>query len=590
MNLNAALQNAFASYQRGDYLMAETVCRRILKVAPDIGDAWQLLGVTCRKQYRLDEAEHAFRRALQINPGHVEALNSLGLVLLNVRGRLEEARDCFQKALFINADYAPARRNLAGLLLNQGHAEDVLSLLARAEGADFDRLRGQAHLQLGDPDQALDAFNAAQAKTENDGRVSVGRSLALTELGRFDDALQALSGNSDDDARIARAKAHLGAGRSNEAVDALAPVLKSAPRRAKALFLMAQCLWMTGHGTDIAAVFEDALRAEPDRTDLIRLYARTLKQMDKPDAALNVLDRLAKPEAADLAARADILIEAGRGEPAFAAAEAAVAAAAGDISAQAAFARAALMVGRADLALKSAQAMRARHPRNQFWIAIEAEALRAGGEARWSYLCDADAVAGAYDLPVPKDFTDIAAFNEALGERLRRLHGFKAHPLDQSLRNGVQTAVDLRRTGEPVIDAFFSAAQTVVDGHIAAMPDDADHPLFAFKARGGEIASAWSVLLKPGGRHVSHVHPEGWISSAYYVETPHDLEACDDHEGWLVLGKPPFTVPGASPIREIAARPGRLVLFPSYLWHGTRPIKSGERLTIAFDVRPKCGR
>jgi hypothetical protein len=32
-------------------------------------------------------------------------------------------------------------------------------------------------------------------------------------------------------------------------------------------------------------------------------------------------------------------------------------------------------------------------------------------------------------------------------------------------------------------------------------------------------------------------------------------------------------------------RPGRLVLFPSYLWHGTTAIHEAEpRLTIAFDV------
>jgi len=30
--------------------------------------------------------------------------------------------------------------------------------------------------------------------------------------------------------------------------------------------------------------------------------------------------------------------------------------------------------------------------------------------------------------------------------------------------------------------------------------------------------------------------------------------------------------------------PGRLVLFPSYLYHGTRPFSAGERLSVAFDV------
>jgi hypothetical protein len=29
---------------------------------------------------------------------------------------------------------------------------------------------------------------------------------------------------------------------------------------------------------------------------------------------------------------------------------------------------------------------------------------------------------------------------------------------------------------------------------------------------------------------------------------------------------------------------GRLALFPSTLFHGTRPFSAGERMTVAFDV------
>ena len=33
--------------------------------------------------------------------------------------------------------------------------------------------------------------------------------------------------------------------------------------------------------------------------------------------------------------------------------------------------------------------------------------------------------------------------------------------------------------------------------------------------------------------------------------------------------------------------PGMLVLFPSYMWHGTIPFVTGDsRLTIAFDIVP----
>ena len=56
-------------------------------------------------------------------------------------------------------------------------------------------------------------------------------------------------------------------------------------------------------------------------------------------------------------------------------------------------------------------------------------------------------------------------------------------------------------------------------------------------------------------------------------------------EGWLALGEPPTSLGlDVEPYRLIEPRPGRLALFPSYTWHGTRPFTAGERLTVAFDV------
>jgi predicted 2-oxoglutarate/Fe(II)-dependent dioxygenase YbiX len=38
------------------------------------------------------------------------------------------------------------------------------------------------------------------------------------------------------------------------------------------------------------------------------------------------------------------------------------------------------------------------------------------------------------------------------------------------------------------------------------------------------------------------------------------------------------------PLATFEPKPGRLVLFPSFLFHGTRPFTGGERLTVAFDL------
>ncbi|MEO7635690.1 MAG: putative 2OG-Fe(II) oxygenase, partial [Sphingomicrobium sp.] len=99
-----------------------------------------------------------------------------------------------------------------------------------------------------------------------------------------------------------------------------------------------------------------------------------------------------------------------------------------------------------------------------------------------------------------------------------------------------------------------------------------------------DFSGSWSVRLGHGGFHANHVHPAGWISSALYVALPHDLGR--EEAGYLTLGDPraPEFEVEMPPIRTVEPRPGRLVLFPSYTFHGTRPFGEGERLTVAFDV------
>ena len=59
-------------------------------------------------------------------------------------------------------------------------------------------------------------------------------------------------------------------------------------------------------------------------------------------------------------------------------------------------------------------------------------------------------------------------------------------------------------------------------------------------------------------------------------------------EGWLSFGQPGVpTQPPLAAEHFVKPEPGVLVLFPSYMWHGTAPFHGdGMRLTAAFDVLP----
>ena len=57
--------------------------------------------------------------------------------------------------------------------------------------------------------------------------------------------------------------------------------------------------------------------------------------------------------------------------------------------------------------------------------------------------------------------------------------------------------------------------------------------------------------------------------------------------GWLKFGEPGMPVEDCLPEHFVEPKPGMLVLFPSYFWHGTVPFEDGgRRLTAAFDAVP----
>ena len=97
------------------------------------------------------------------------------------------------------------------------------------------------------------------------------------------------------------------------------------------------------------------------------------------------------------------------------------------------------------------------------------------------------------------------------------------------------------------------------------------------------------MRLRNQGFHISHIHPSGWLSSAFYVSLPKEMEASDnDMAGAIGFGVPDEGLGlNLTPRRVILPKQGHLVLFPSYIWHGTLPFESeDQRLTVAFDALP----
>ena len=230
---------------------------------------------------------------------------------------------------------------------------------------------------------------------------------------------------------------------------------------------------------------------------------------------------------------------------------------------------------------------RQRVPNEQRWIAYEATAARLAGMPLYRELYDYGRFTRSYMLEAPPGWTSMQELNAALASTLASRHRFAAHPFDQSLRQGSQTAHNLLADANPALQALVKAFEGPIEDYCRAMGTDPKHPLSGRNRGPASISGAWSVRLQRGGFHVNHVHPEGWISSAYYVAVPDEVQDADTRSGWLKFGETRLPVPGAGPELFVQPRAGLLVLFPSYMWHGTTPILGTEpRMTVAFDAVP----
>jgi tetratricopeptide (TPR) repeat protein len=201
-------------------------------------------------------------------------------------------------------------------------------------------------------------------------------------------------------------------------------------------------------------------------------------------------------------------------------------------------------------------------------------AWRLGDPERAQWLEGDERLVSVIDLELP----------DGLAERARALHTAVAEPLHQSVRGGTQTEGHLLHRIEPELQAARKLLADAVARHIAQLPPvDPEHPtLKARRDRPVRFSGSWSVRLTDAGHHDPHFHPEGWLSSAFYLAVPEGMKG---EEGWLTLGQPHQDLGlDLPPLRTVEPKPGRLVLFPSTMWHATVPFPAGERLSIAFDV------
>lgn len=470
-----------------------------------------------------------------------------------------------------------------------GAALALLDSRAADAGADALAARATAHLALGEGEKALAAARASLAIDPSNAAALFNAGRALMMIGEpeaavapFEAAERAFPNVGEVAARLGEA-AYL-AGDDDRAEPALRRALARAPGHPGAFHLLTEILAQRTDHTALDSVLKAA--AQRGGPSAFRA-ASAFNRLDRREEALEALLRAeavsGRSAPTDMLA-AEILRLQGDIKGAFDRARSAAARAPADPEAAAPLARLLLADGALAQAEVLSRRILAADPSNQLWLALLWTALAARGDDEADSLLDFERDVAVVDLDPPGGFADIAAFNAALAAELAPLHRAAGPPLGQSVHGGSQTRRPLQTMKSPALSAFFTAALDAGAAFAAASPDAPAHPFRRRRPGALRVTGAWSVLLAPGGRHVAHVHPGGWASSAYYVEAPAAVSG--DDAGRLALGLPPFSVPGiGAPRRVVDPKPGRLVLFPSYCWHGTTPFAApGRRLTIAFDL------
>ena len=526
--------------------------------------------------------------ALQEHSDNAPLANSAGNLAMKLSDFPRAARHFGQAAELVPAslEYAINLAIALGAADRHGKALAALEPLER-EGmhdARYCSVRAGCARGAGDLAQAAKWYDRSIALNPSGAKALHGRARVALERGTSD-AVQffehALSVNGRDaEAWFGLAEALDAAGERARARELAEQLVHQAPHWIAALRLLAQIRLAAGEA-DFTSHFAEAEKRAPDNPQIVREHIRVLEQhdlfADALENAQNAAHRFPDDETLALlqASFAGIIGE--------------------DALAKSLFDGLALqnpdrwllearyLLGREDYDRCGAllDKVIASDPFHINTWALRDFLWRLTGDERGEWLHGQQGLVQMVELPDGE-----AVLRDAV-PLLHRLHDNSAFPLGQSLRGGTQTRGNLFDRAEPVITALRHSISSALESYRNRLPAANEyHPLLRHRDRPWTFAGSWSVRLGAGGHHhASHIHPQGIVSSALYCELPPDKGDGSDKKGWIELGRPPPEMRiDLEPLHTMEPRKGYLALFPSTLYHGTRPFDAGRRTTVAFDV------
>jgi tetratricopeptide (TPR) repeat protein len=286
---------------RGELQDAVTAARKAARVAPESAIPLLLLGRALDARGDRDDAEKAYLRAEELAPTDPRPVFHLGRIAA-ARKQTEVAISRFRRSLEMDPAFAPATSSLVDQLRDSGSHDEAARIIAEA----LDRAPGDAslrlkladiHLMQGNWEAAVREFRRSAETVVDDPMIHYFSSVALEQLGRNEEAIEALETALRQDPQLHHAWYSLARllGKAGKAAQADAALREFEKARA----LQDSILKLRGH-----------LDRHPRDLEALLALGEVLLDRGKPDEGLEILRRAlaldpGNPRAQELLPRAE---------------------------------------------------------------------------------------------------------------------------------------------------------------------------------------------------------------------------------------------------------------------------------------------
>jgi len=579
------------------------------------------------------EAINNYKKFLSINPNDSNTHQLLGIAYYNLN-QLESAKLSFQDSLRLNKNQPDVMSNLANCQIQLGNyvvaikcLEDAISL--GSGNIDLFNELGKTYCVLGDYKKAIGSLNRGLLIYPESTKLLNQKIIALKEDSQYLQAIQILESMLEINPKSINLRHNLGvilrlSGQSERSIKEYNILIKKGVKLHQLMHNMGNALsdlsqfseavvyfrkaiqlniayvdshinlnnilWELGREKEFLSSFRNALIAEPKHEELNFAYIKMLLQVSRYEEAfkcLNQIDNSCRQFATYYQLLGLTLVRLGRKKEALEFQKNCLTFHPVNEQHQIDYARNLIETGSTEQAISILEKIIEHNSNSQMAIAYLSSCWRIIGNKKHLEINNYDEVIKEYNLNTIGG-KDILNYCDELKHYLKKFHIAKNHPLEQTLIGGSQTKGNLFNDKNELIDQLINEINECIFRYCSDIKSNRLLDLDLKRTKKFLFTGSYSIMLSNMGYHVSHVHPMARLSLCFYVDVPDSIKGDNDNQGCLHIGAPNLDITPSLPAeRFIEPSVGKLVIMPSYIWHGTVPFESEtNRLTIVCDVKP----